>query len=302
MGLRITGSSKVEGNLRRATDEANNSLEKLSSGVVFTRGQPQPGDRALSDGMSQKLREFASQKRSANDAVSLVETADSALNEVGNITNRMRELATQASSPTLSDKERKFIFVEYETLRDEIDRIASNTQFNGVSLLTNPTGEGDRAESLQFRIGARSGDSEDNDPGLAVLSGFRDIVATAENLGIQSLKTLITGEGISLDDVESVFGIEIANVGETFFDAIEKISGFRANFGSISARMSRALDSIDVASENLSAAQSRIRDVDYATEVSNLTRANILVQAGTSLLTQANLPAQLVLSLIRTLD
>jgi flagellin len=302
MGLRITGSQKVEGNLRRATEEAANSLEKLSSGSVFTRAEPQPADRSLSDNMTQKLREFASHKRSANDAVSLVETADAALNEVGNITNRMQELATQAASPTLSDKERKFIFVEYESLRDEIDRIAKNTQFNGVHLLANPNGEADRPEMLQFRIGQRDTESGDTDSGVAVINGFRDIIATAENLGIQSLKTLISADGISLDDVESIFGTDITGIGESFLDAIEKLSGFRADFGAIAARMNRTLSALDVATENVSAAQSRIRDVDYATEISNLTQANILVQAGTSLLSHANIPAQLVLTLIRNLD
>ncbi|MBM3380925.1 MAG: hypothetical protein FJY29_00585 [Betaproteobacteria bacterium] len=302
MGLRITGSQTVEGNLRRATEEAANSLEKLSSGSVFTRSEPQPADRSLSDRMTVKLREFASHKRSANDAISLVETADAALNEVGNITNRMQELATQASSATLSDKERKFIFVEYESLRDEIDRIAKNTQFNGVHLLSNPNSDAERPEMLQFRIGQRENEPAESDTGVAILNGFRDIIATAENLGIQSLRTLLGADGISLDDIESVFGTEITGIGETFVDAIEKISGFRADFGAISSRMNRALSAIDVATENVSAAQSRIRDVDYATEISNLTKANILVQAGTSLLTHANVPAQLVLTLIRNLD
>ena len=302
MGLRITRSTKVEGNLRRATEDAQDSLEKLSTGIVFTRNQPQPGDRALSDKMTNRIREFAVQKRSANDAVSLVETADSALNEVGNITNRMRELAVQASSATLSDKERKFIFVEYETLREEIDRIALTTQFNGVSLLANPSGDSERPETLQFRIGSQTNENSENDPSVAILNGFKDILATAENLGLQSFKSLLGSDGISLDDIESVFGTAISNIGESFLEAFEKISGFRADFGSISARMNKALTAIDVASENLAAAQSRIRDVDYATEVSNLTKANILVQAGTSLITQANLPAHLALTLIKNLD
>lgn len=301
MGLRIVGHSKIENNIRRATEEAQDSLEKLSSGIVFTRSNPSPSDRALSDTMSTKLREFAAQKRTANDAMSLVETADSALNEVSNITNRLRELAIQAGSPTLSDKERKFIFMEYESLRDEIDRIAQTTQYNGVNLISNPSADAERQDALQFRIGSiRNSDSE-SDPGLVSLEGFKDILATAENLGIQSFKTLISGEGISIDDVESVFGTNLANIGETFLDAIDKVSGFRASFGSIGARMAKTLEALDVASENLQASQSRIRDVDYATEIANLTRANILVQAGTSLLTQANLPAQLVLTLVKSL-
>jgi flagellin len=302
MGLRITGSNSIESNLRRATEEANESLEKLSSGVVFTQRNPQPAQRALSDTMGVKIREFAAQKRSVNDAISLVETADSALNEVGNITNRLKELATQAASPTLSDKERRFIFVEYETLRDEIDRIASTTQYNGMNLLANPGSTGERPTDLQFRLSFNAGESDTDDAGLVTLPSFNDIIATAENLGIQSLKSLISGEGISLDDIESVFGLEASSIGETFLDAFDKIASFRSGFGAIASRMAKALDVIDVANENLSAAQSRIRDVDYASEVTNLTHANILVQAGTSLLTQANLPAQLVLSLIRNLD
>jgi flagellin len=302
MGLRITGSTKIENNLQRATSDAADSLEKLSSGETFSRRDPQPAERALSDTLNQKLRQLTARKRIANDAVSLVETADSALNEIGNITNRMQELATQASSPSLSDKERKFIFVEYEALREEIDRIATETKYNGLSLLSQPTGEESRAENLQFRIGESSDPDSDEDFGLALLSGFSDIVAQSENLGIQSVKSFLLEDGISLEDLESIFSSDISNIGEVFFDAISKISGFRTSFGALSSRMSHTLTAIDIASENIAASQSRIRDVDYATEVSNLTKANILVQAGTSLLAQASLPAQLVLTLIKNLD
>ncbi|NBX16736.1 MAG: hypothetical protein EBR09_05160 [Proteobacteria bacterium] len=301
MGLRIVGHSPIDNNIRKASEDAQTSLEKLSSGVIFTRSNPAPADRALSDGMGHRLREFAAQKRTASDAVGLVQTAESALNEVSNITNRLRELAIQAGSPTLSDKERKFIFLEYETLRDEINRIAATTQHNGMNLIANPPEDAERKDAIQFRIGSVRGADADSDPGLVVLEGFKDIVATAENLGIQSLRSLLGGDGISLDDVEGVFGSGLAGIGETFADAIDKITGFRSAFGSIGARMAKAIESLDVASENLQASQSRIRDVDYATEIASLTKANILVQAGTSLLTQANLPAQLVLSLVRTL-
>ena len=302
MGLRITGSAKMENNLQRATAEAADSMEKLSSGIVFSRQDPQPANRALSDSLNQKLKQLTARKRIANDAVSLVETADSALNEIGHIATRMQELATQASSPALSDKERKFIFVEYEALREEIDRIATETKYNGLSLLAPPVGDDDRAETLQFRVGDSAGSDSDEDFGLALLNGFSDIVAQAESLGIQSVKSFLLEDGISLEDVESIFSTDITNIGEVFFDAVSKISGFRSTFGALSARMSHTLSAIDVASENVAASQSRIRDVDYATEVSNLTKANILVQAGTSLLAQASLPAQLVLSLIKNLD
>jgi flagellin len=301
MGLRIVGNPTVENNVRQASEAAQESLQKLSSGTIFTRGNPAPADRALSDSLNFRMREFAAQKRTANEAMSLVETADSSLNEISNITNRLRELAIQAGSPTLSDKERKYIFTEYETLRDEINRIAQTTQYNGVSLLANPQSDSERKDSLQFRISSGTQTDGEFDPGLVTLDGFKDIVANAENLGIQSLKSLLSGDGISIDDVESVFGGSLANIGETFVEAIDKISNFRAGFGAISARMTKAVESLDVAFENMQASQSRIRDVDYATEISNLTRANILVQAGTSLLSQANMPAQLALTLIKTL-
>lgn len=302
MGLRIVGhSTTVENNIRRATEDAQTSLERLSTGVVFTRNNPNPSDRALSDSMTQRLREFAGQKRNANDALSLVQTADAALNEVANITNRLRELAIQAGSPTLSDKERKFVFTEYETLRDEIDRIAQTTQYNGLNLIANPQNGSERTDTIQFRLGTTRSADVDTDSGVVSVAGFKDIVATAENLGLQSFKSLISADGISIDDVESVFGTGLASLGDTFLDAIDKISSFRSTFGAVGVRMAKALESIDIASENVQASQSRIRDVDYATEISNLTRANILVQAGTSLLTQSNLPAQLVLSLIKNI-
>ena len=227
MGLRITGSAKMENNLRKATAEAADSMEKLSSGIVFSRQDPQPANRALSDSLNKKLRQLTARKRIANDAVSLVETADSALNEIGNIATRMQELATQASSPSLSDKERKFIFVEYEALREEIDRIATETKYNGLSLLAPPMGDENRAETLQFRVGESTGSESEDDFGLALLNGFGDIVAQAESLGIQSVKSFLLEDGISLEDIESIFSTDITNIGEVFFDAVAKISGFR---------------------------------------------------------------------------
>ena len=304
MGLRITGSGIVESNIAKAQREASKSLERLSSGVKFTREEPLPAERALSDSLSMKMRELASYKRNANDGFSLVQTADSALNEVTNVVVRLKELATQASSSTLSDHERKFLFVEYNALHDEINRISTTTSFNGMNVLNGNSGADDAGGSnLAIRVGSstQSPDSA-NDLNVIKLDSMQNIVATTENLGLRAVKNLLGNvEGVSLEDVADVFESDDDSVSASFESALEKIASFRSGLGAVSSRLTHVIDVLDIANENMSAAQSRIRDVDYATETSNLARAKILVQAGASLLAQGNLPAQLALTLINNM-
>ena len=304
MGIRITGSGGVvENNIRRAQEEASNSLEKLSSGVRFTRAEPLPAERALSDSMGSKLRELNSYKRNASDGVSVVQLADSSLNEISNITVRLKELATQASSAALSDKERKFLFVEYQSLHDEISRIAKTTSYNGMDLLNGNSSEGEGKKSLSFRVGPVAFGSDGKDLNLVHLDGLDSVIASAENLGLKSVKELLTKEGgISLDDVEDVFESSLDTVSDSFGGALEKLAEYRSGFGAVSSRLGKVMDVLDVSHENIAAANSRLRDVDYASEIANLTKANILVQAGASLLTQGNIPAQVALQLVKGLD
>jgi len=305
MGLRITGSSTVQDNLAKARRDAENSLERLSSGVRFTRSEPMPTERALSDSLSSKMREIASYKRNANDGMSLVQTADSALGEVSNIVLRLKEIATQASSATLSDKERKLLFVEYNSLFDEVDRISQTTSFNGMDLLNGNSGAGEeRRGSIGFRVGApgKGGTNSSGDANLISLDGLQGIVATTANLGLRGVGELLTGDGISLDDVEEIFSSTNDTVSTSFDDALERIAGFRSGFGAVSSRLTHVMDVLDISNENMASAQSRIRDVDYASEVSALTKANILVQAGASLLAQGNVPAQVALTLINGMN
>jgi flagellin len=302
MGLRITGNSSiVEKNLSKAQHDAQNSLERLSSGTRFTRAEPLPADRAISDSLSMKMRELASYKRNANDGMSVVQTADSALNEISNIVIRMKELTTQAASSTLSDKERNFLFVEYQSLHNEVDRIAKSTTFNGMDLLNGNSAMGeDKRNNLSIRVGAAT--NAENDPNVITMGGLENIVANTENLGLVDVREYLTNEdGISLDDVADIFQSDDETVSGSFNAALEKIAEYRSGFGAVSARLTHVMDMMDISNENISAAQSRIRDVDYASEITNLTKANILVQAGASLLTQANLPAQLALSLVTDL-
>lgn len=302
MGLRITGNGTLQNNLEKARRDQEASLERLSSGTIFTRSDPKPAERALSDSLSSRIRELASYKRNANDGVGLVQTADSALGEVSNIVIRLKEIATQASSATLSDNERKFLFVEYQSLYEEIDRIAKTTSFNGMDLLNGNSGLGEAGSSIGFRVGKPSADGE-RDANLIKLDGLAEVVADTERLGLRSARDLLgQSDGVTLDDVESVFDSDAESVSSTFDGALETIAGYRSSFGAVASRLTHVLDVLDIAHENVAAAQSRIRDVDYASESAALTKANILVQAGASLLAQGNVPAQVALTLIKGLD
>lgn len=303
MGLRIKGSGTVEMNLEKARRDASESLERLSSGIKFTRGNPMPAERAVSDSLSMRMRELASYKKNANDGISLVQTADSALSEVSNIVIRLKEISTAASSPTLSDQERKFLFTEYQSLFDEVDRISQTTTFNGMDLLNGNSSAGDeRRASIAIRVGAPAAEGAE-DTNLIRLNNLNEIKSDTETLGLRSVRDLLnSGDGISLDDVEEVFESTVDTVSSSFDGALERLTGYRSAFGAVSSRLSHVMDVLDISNENMAAAQSRIRDVDYATEVSNLTRANILVQAGASLLAQGNVPAQVALTLIKGLN
>jgi flagellin len=295
MGLRITSNGTVESNIAKAQREVSKSLERLSSGVKFTKEEPLPAERALSDSLTSKMRELSSYKRNANDGMSVVQTADSALNEISNVVVRLKELATQASSSTLSDKERKFLFVEYHSLYNEIDRISKTTSFNGMDLLNGSGGKDGAA--LSITVGPSKGQQDSSN--VIRMGGLENVVATSDNLGLANVQSLLrSADGVSLEDVFDAFTSNADTVSGSFDTALEKLAEYRSGFGAVSSRLTHVMDVLDISNENMAAAQSRIRDVDYATEASNLTRAKILVQAGTSLLAQGNLPAQLALTLI----
>ncbi|MES2615586.1 MAG: flagellin [Bdellovibrionota bacterium] len=298
MGIRITGNQFIEGNIERAQKDSSTSLERLSSGVVFTRDDPMPADRARSDSLTTKIRNFSSYKRNASDGLSLMEFADSGLSELSNINIRMQELVTQSTNPSISDKERQFLFVEYQSLYDEFDRQALTANFNGQTLLDHKSG--DRTE-IDFRVGSTKEDDK-KDVNLIRLENLDEVKARPRDLGLVSAKDLLDQDnGVSIDDMLDTFDADsVDELGKTFDKANEKMMGYRAKFGATTTRLNHAIASIDVASENISAVNSRVRDVDYATEVTNLTQANILLQASTSLLTQRQqLQSQSVLSLIR---
>lgn len=297
-GLKITNA------LEHARKENQNSLEKLSSGQIFTTQEPKPADRALADRLEHKLRGLATSKRNINDAVSLLQTAESGFSEVTNMLLRMKEINTAAATTTLSDTERKYLFIEYEALHKEIDRIAATTEFNSIPLLN---GQNEKVpERLIFRVddAARDEDapSDSGDWNELRFEGLRDVVVTTLGLGLKPVSEFLTGEeGVDLDTARELMEPGDSRFSSVYDEALDKISGFRATYGALQTRLSKAMDYNDVATENVAAAKSRIADVDYASEVAKMTQNNILLQTGTALLTQNNIAAGTALHLIQSL-
>lgn len=295
-------ADKLTRQLDKSRKDASDALEKLSTGQIFTSSDPKPSDRALAEGLEFRLRSLASSKRNINDAISLLQTADSSMNEISNMLSRMREVNVAAANTTLTDRERRYLFVEYEALYDEVTRIASTTEFNGIPILN---GQADNApEELIFHIGDTFlGDEDTDELNVLRFEGFSDISATAEGLGLKSARSLLIDSeqdgGISVRDAEDLMSSDGHDQFANVYDmALTTLSTQRAVFGAMQARLQHAMDFQAVYAENIAAAKSRIADTDYATEVAKLAQSNILVQATTGLLAQNNLQAGLALNLI----
>ncbi len=297
---------RLEKALERSTRENSDAMEKLSSGSVFTRLDPRPSERALAEGLSQKIRGLSAAKRNINDAVSLLQTADSSMQQINDMIMRMKEINVAATNTTINDHERKFLFIEYQALHDEIQRVAETTVFNGVPILNGDSE--DAPERLIFRVGDpvldESSNNED-DINTIVFEGLRDVVATPNGLGLQSAADFLSGqsmdEGISVNEAKDLMAATDENFATAYDQAIGTLSTMRAVYGGMQARMQRALDYTDVLSENLSAARSTIADTDYASEVARMASSRVLMQAGTAVLAQSGFTSSLSVTLLNSL-
>lgn len=279
MGFRIaTNTTAITGmrhmrNTRRLLDQ---SLERLSSGFRINKAGDDAAGLAISEKLRAKIRGLVQAQRNANDGISLIQVAEGGLNEAHNILTRMRELGVQAASDTIGPKERKYLDIEYQRLKEEIDRIANATDFNGTILLDGTGG------TLDFQINTGG----DNILGVDRISyeAYKADLKTS-SIGIDTL-AIDSKEGaqISLDRIEK---------------AIDSVSGMRGDLGALQNRLSSTINNIGISVENLSAANSRIKDVDIADESTELTRNNIMLQAGTSVLQQANSFPKLALQLLQ---
>ena len=269
-------SINAQRNLSVTQIQLQRSLERLSSGLRINKAGDDAAGLAISENMRAIIRSANQAVRNANDGVSLLQTAEGGLNETSNILIRMRELSEQASTGTVGSTERSYIQSEFNQLRLEIDRIANATEFNGTNLLDGNLS----AAGVSFQVGVRNVAANDR---ISVSIG----TATASALGLDTTNVAVSTQTVA----QSALSI--------IDTAITSVSNLRGTLGAVQNRLQSTINNLQVAVENTSAAESRIRDVDVAAETALLTRAQILTQAGTAILAQANQTPQTALALLR---
>ena len=274
MGLRVNTnipSMNAQRNLETITNRLNTNYRRLSTGLRITTAADDAAGLAISERLRSQIRSLQQARRNASDGISLAQTTEGALNETNSMLIRMRELAIQASNGTVSDADRGTLNEEFQALIDEIRRIALSTEFTGIKLLDGS------ASILQFQVGFGT------TPGVDTIQ-LSLSPALATSLGIASLD-------ISSSGFPSTAMIRLDS-------AIDSVSGLRGSLGAMMNRLQSTILNLGVVVENLSSAESRIRDVDVAFETAELTRNSILQQASIAILAQANLAPQAALSLL----
>lgn len=276
MGLRINTnvpSYAAQRALRVTNDSQNDTLAKLSSGNRITKAADDAAGLAISEKLKANIRSSGQAKRNANDGISMIQVAEGSLDEISSILIRLRELSIQAASDTVGDPERSFTDLEYQNLKKEVQRISQVTEFNGKKLL-NGTGT-----VYDFQIGTN------NDP-------FEDRISYNAQATNSTLSALGMDQVSVKDKAAAQFSLDSID------KAIHKVSGQRADLGGIQNRLVSTNNNLEISIENLSAANSRIRDTDFAHATAENTRLNILSNAGTSVLSQANMQGSAALKLI----
>jgi flagellin len=276
MGLRINtnvSSLAAQRTLAANNTEQTSTLGKLSSGTRIVKAADDAAGLAISEKLRAQIRGVNQAERNANDGISMIQTAEGGLNESSNILVRLRELAVQSASDTVGDSERKFTDLEYQNLKQEMERISLSTEFNGKKLLN---GSG---EHYDFQVGINNNDFEDRIKYDAARTN-----STLDALGIGELA--VSSKQGSQASLAAIDG------------AIQNVSGQRAELGAVQNRLTSTISNLQTSSENLSAANSRIRDTDFAAESAKNAKMNILTNAGTSVLAQANAQGQSALKLL----
>ncbi len=264
--------------LRSTDDMMGKSLEKLSSGLRINRAADDAAGLSISEKMRSQINGLNQAIRNAQDGISMIQTSEGALNETHSILQRMRELAVQASTDTNSADERTKIQEELTELQAELVRIADTTEFNGKTLLDGSFS----ANGMKLHIGANAS---------------QNITINIENMGASALG--ITSAAITISTGSAAAQQSAANaLIDTLDTAISNVSSQRSKLGAYQNRLEHTIANLEAAAENLTAAESRVRDVDMASEMMNFTKSQILMQAGTAMLAQANQKPQSVLQLL----
>jgi flagellin len=284
MGLRIQNNVEAfnaHRQLSTTASKAAKSMEKLSSGYRVNRAADDAAGLAISEKMRAQIGGLDQAQRNAQDAISLVQTGEGALNEVHSMLQRIRDLKVQYSNGTLETSDKTAISAEVAELSKEVDDITSQTEFNGISLLT--------GGNVTFQVGA-----EATDIITLTKTEMSGAIGTAGTGGLKELIDI--GGAVSSAAADGLFS---ALSIDTIDEAIKNVSNARSTFGAVQNRLEHRLNNLATYQENLVSSESRIRDVDMASEMVNFTKLGILQQAGTSMLAQANQSPQGVLSLLR---
>ncbi|WP_323018076.1 flagellin [Castellaniella sp.] len=278
-----------QNNLNKSQSSLGSAIERLSSGLRINSAKDDAAGQAIANRFTAQITGLTQAARNANDGISIAQTTEGSLNEINNNLQRIRQLAVQAYNGTNSDDDLKSINAEIKQRLDEIDRVADQSEFNGVKVLNGsiPSGAG---QGLAIQVGARDGQTisiSGTDARVsALLSGATSITATgltraAGVSGAGATQGVVSG---ALKEIDA---------------AIALVDGMRSDLGAVQNRFESTIANLNNTITNLSASRSRIEDADYAVEVSNMTRAQILQQAGTAVLAQANQVPQTMLSLLR---
>jgi flagellin len=258
------------------------SVERISSGIRINRGSDDAAGLAISEALRSDIRALRQAVRNANDGVSLINVTEGALNESSGILIRLRELASQAATGTVGSTERQTIQLEFSALRNEIDRIAQTTEFNGQKLV-----EGSLASSVA------------STSHILIQVGLDSTSFSRINMNTEVNLEAMTSTGLSIHELSVTSADAALTALEEVASAIATITEGRGKIGAVQNRLVRTISNLSIAVENLSAAESAIRDADIAEEVALLTRNQILVQAATAMVGQANLIPQSVLQLLQ---
>ena len=274
MGLRVNTnvtSINAQRNLSSVTNRLGDNYRRLSTGLRISTAADDAAGLAISERLRSQVRSLEQAKRNANDGISLVQTAEGALNEVSSILTRLRELAVQASNGSVSNQDKETLDEEFQSLVNEVNRIGRSTEFNGIKLLDGSS------SSVSFQVG------------FGTTSGI-------DTLAVSLSAALSTS--LSLNSLDIGSGGATTTALTNIDAAINTVSSLRGSLGAVQNRLGSTINNLAIQTENLSAAESRIRDVDVAYETAQLTRNNILQQASISVLAQANAQPQSALSLI----
>ena len=265
--------------LTSAQNKLSGAYEKLSSGSRINRAQDDAAGLGIAQNLTASLGGTSFAIRNANDAIGTLQTAEGALAEISSMLQRFKELATQGNNMALSDDQRVYLANEMKELSSEITSIAERTKFNGNALL------GSGTSSLSFQTGVAEDDAQE--------IAFVDITS-AGNADYANLQFLLSASNLTVASAQG-----FSSLTPTIEDAINEIAGLRAAFGAKVNRINSNLNNLDALSENLSAARSRVLDTDYAAETAMLTRTQILQQAATAMLSQANAQPNVILALLK---